>query len=216
MAPNGSSGEKRIGVDFDNTIVAYDGVFVASAQQRGLLPVGFRGDKQAVRDAIRRLPDGEQEWQRLQGFVYGAGIAGATMFAGVDAFLHRCRREGHDVFVVSHKTEFGHFDPDRVNLRQAATGWMRQQGLIGADTSAIPLEHVFFEGSRADKLRRIAQLECTHFIDDLAEVLTDPEFPQIDRILFSSRDVVVPGRGCRVCGTWAQIEVQVFGEPGAS
>ncbi len=26
--------------------------------------------------------------------------------------------------MVSHKTEYGHYDPDRVNLREAALGWM--------------------------------------------------------------------------------------------
>jgi hypothetical protein len=203
---------KRIGVDFDNTIVAYDGVFLAAATERGLLPAEFRGDKQAIRDAIRLLPDGEPAWQRLQGFVYGAGIAAATMFTGVDAFLRRCRREAQDVFVVSHKTEYGHLDPARVNLREAALGWMRRQGLLGADGGGLSVEQVFFESTRADKLRRIALLGCTHFIDDLAEVLSDPEFPPIDRILFSSRAAAPADASFRVCATWAQVEAEVFRE----
>lgn len=175
----------RIGIDFDNTIIAYDAVFRAAAQQRGLIDESFSGRKQAVRDAIRALPDGELAWQRLQGHVYGKGIAAATMVAGVKPFLCRCRAEGCDVAVVSHKTEYGHFDPDRVNLRQAALDWMAAQGLFEGDC-AILRENVFFEATRADKLKRIDALRLTHFIDDLEEVLTDPGFPpHVKRILFA-------------------------------
>ena len=119
----------RIGIDFDNTIITYDDVFCATAKRCGLINADFIGRKQAVRDAIRLLPDGELAWQRLQGQVYGKGIAEAKMIAGVEAFLRRCHAKGCAVVVVSHKTEFGHFDPERVNLRQAALDWMSAHGL---------------------------------------------------------------------------------------
>jgi hypothetical protein len=77
----------RIGIDFDNTIITYDDVFRAAAEAGGLIAPGFCGNKQAVRDAIRLLPDGELAWQRLQGQVYGKGIGGAAMVAGVATFL---------------------------------------------------------------------------------------------------------------------------------
>ena len=116
--------ELRIGIDFDNTIIAYDEVFCAEAKRCGLIDSDFIGSKQAVRDAIRLLPDGELAWQRLQGQVYGKGIVGGVVMPGVEAFLHRCKAERCEVAVVSHKTEFGHYDPDQVNLRKAAFDWM--------------------------------------------------------------------------------------------
>jgi hypothetical protein len=177
---------KRIGIDFDNTIISYDAVFLSAAIERGLAAGDFTGGKRAVRDAIRLLPDGETCWQRLQGYVYGQGIAGATMFDGLEDFLRRCRRGGHGVMIVSHKTEYGHFDPARVNLREAALGWMRDRGFFAEDGFAIRREDVHFEASRAEKLRRIRILGCTHFIDDLREVLDDPDFPPgVERFLFS-------------------------------
>src|ERR1700752_3969148 len=100
---------KRIGIDFDNTIVGYDRVFVEVARREGLVAPDFCGNKQALRDAVRRTPNGELAWQRLQGRVYGAEIASAVMFEGVDAFLRRCREAGAEVFIVSHKTKFGHY-----------------------------------------------------------------------------------------------------------
>jgi hypothetical protein len=200
----------RIGIDFDNTIITYDAVFRSAAVAGGLIAPGFSGNKQAVRDAIRRLPEGELAWQRLQGQVYGKGIDGATMVAGVETFLRRCRTEGCAVAVVSHKTEYGHFDPDRVNLRQAALDWMTGQGLLDGD-HGLALADVYFESTRAEKLKRIAALSLTHFIDDLEEVLTDPDFPpNVERILFA--DAPQPASSSYIrCATWRDVARQVFG-----
>ncbi|MGO9607173.1 MAG: hypothetical protein ACLQAT_27900 [Candidatus Binataceae bacterium] len=201
---------KRIGIDFDNTIVGYDEAFLAAAKKRGLISENFRGSKQAIRDAIRLLPEGEQAWQLLQGFIYGQGMAEAVMFDGVGAFLLRCQEEGHVVHIVSHKTEYGHFDPARVNLRQAALDWMDRQGFFREDKYGVPIANVHFESTRADKLDRIAALGCTHFIDDLEEVLGDPGFPRdIERILFS-REAVQKVLPYTVFSTWSQIEEALF------
>jgi hypothetical protein len=203
----------RIGIDFDNTIITYDDVFRAAAEAGGLIAPGFSGNKQAVRDAIRLLPDGELAWQRLQGQVYGKGIGGAAVVNGVTTFLRRCRAEGCTVAVVSHKTEYGHFDPDRVNLRKAALDWMAGQGLLGGDHGLV-LADIYFESTRAEKLSRIAALALTHFIDDLEEVLSDPAFPpDVERILFA--DGAEPSSSSYIsCSTWRDIERQVFGGAG--
>src|SRR5262245_60110918 len=105
----------RVGIDFDNTIVTYDEVFRSTAIARGLIDATGAGEKRTIRDRIRLLPDGELCWQRLQGHVYGRGITQAKMFEGVDSFLRRCRRQKSPVVIVSHKTEFAHHDPTRVN-----------------------------------------------------------------------------------------------------
>jgi hypothetical protein len=201
----------RIGVDFDNTIVTYDEVFRACARNCGLIDAKFTGRKQAIRDFIRLLPDGELTWQRLQGQVYGQGIVDATMFAGVDSFLRRCRAEKCPVVVVSHKTEYGHYDPARINLRRAALDWMTAHGFFCADGYGIPADSVFFESTRPEKLARIASLGCTHFIDDLEEVLADPGFPSdVQPILFSDGQDASNGARYAVCPTWAAIEGRIF------
>jgi len=197
----------RIGIDFDNTIVTYDGVFLAAARQRGLVDQSFPANKREIRNHIRSLPEGESSWQELQGYVYGSGIAAATMFDGVAGFLQRCRCQGVPVSIVSHKTEYGHFDPFRVNLRNAALEWMRVQGFFDDDGYGIGIDDVFFESTRCEKLARIGHLRCTHFIDDLEEVLGDPQFPPgVAGILFSQS-----GRGpYAVCSSWSAIENRVF------
>src|SRR5712692_8565861 len=167
----------RIGIDFDNTLIDYTEVFVAAARDRGLIDARVGRSKRAVRDAIRRLPDGEITWQRLQGHVYGAGIGGARMFAGAAEFLRTCRSHGVPIFIVSHKTRYGHYDPARVDLREAALGWMTARGLFRAEEGGIARENVFFADDREGKLARIAALDCSHFIDDLEELFADRGFP---------------------------------------
>ena len=202
--------QKRIGIDFDNTIVTYDEVFCAMAKRSGLIDPGFAGSKQAVRDAIRLLPDGELAWQRLQGQVYSKGIVDAKMVDGFEAFLRRCRAEGCATMIVSHKTEFGHYDRDRVNLRDAARDWMTAHGLLGGECG-VPAANVFFESTRSEKLARIAGLGCTHFVDDLEEVLSDPDFPPgVQRILLSDGELTNRAASYVVCASWRDIEERIF------
>ena len=201
----------RIGIDFDNTLVTYDDVFGAAAASFADIAPGVGRQKREIRDYLRTLPDGELAWQRLQGYVYGKGIAGAQMFDGVDAFLRRCRAEAAEVVIVSHKTEFGHYDPDRVNLRAAARGWMMAKGFFAENGYAIPADNLFFEATRAEKLRRIAMLHCSCFIDDLEEVLDDPDFPPgVTRILFSQAELPAHTPAYAVCRSWRDIEKLVF------
>jgi hypothetical protein len=208
-----SEGKRRIGIDFDNTIISYQQALLAAAKTHRLLGANFVGTKQAIRDRIRLLPDGERQWMRLQGFIYGQGIGGAVMIDGVAEFLRRCRAQNDNVYIVSHKTEFGHFDPLGVNLRRAALEWMEGQGFFRDDGFGLAVTNVYFEGTRAEKLGRITALRCTHFIDDLEEVLCDPQFPpQVKRILFADGANPTPALPYAICATWQQIEELVFNE----
>lgn len=170
----------RIGIDFDNTIICYDDVFCHLAKDWGLVNPEFSGTKRELRDEVRSKHD-DVTWQRLQGKAYGEFIHHATLFDGVIEFLATCRRNpAIDLCIVSHKTEFGHFDDKRISLRDASRQWMHHQGIL----SFIKEENVHFETTREEKIERIKALQCTHFIDDLPEVLESPLFPDIKRYLF--------------------------------
>jgi hypothetical protein len=202
----------RIGIDFDNTIAGFDEVFIDSARRMGWVDDHFIGQKRTLRDAIRRMPDGEIKWQELQGRVYGAAMPMAQLIAGVDTFLKRCHETGQKVFIVSHKTEYGHYDPQRINLRQAALEWMMERGFFRTDGFGVALKDVYFEASRDEKLRRIDSLECSVFIDDLEEVLLDPGFPKgVRRILFGEAANGLPPDIVR-CRTWREILQVIFGD----
>lgn len=178
-----------IGIDFDNTIVRYDGLFHDLARERNLIPSGTPRTKTAVRDAIRSEPDGELAWQRLQALVYGPEINRAAPAKGVREFLIRCRGEGLIVHVVSHKTRLAAQDSDGVDLRQAALGWLQEHGFFDPRTSPLRPDRVWFAETRQEKLDIIMRLFCQYFIDDLPELFTDPAFPdQSVKVLYDPED----------------------------
>ena len=206
----------RIGIDFDNTVVCYDKLFVQTAQAEGLIPHDFRGGKAGVREHIRRLDGGEDKWQRLQGKVYGGQMESAPFFEGVERFLARCgQRTDTSVFIVSHKTEFGHFDASSVNLREVARAWMVKHAFFDKGGLNLASDAIYFESTRDDKVDRITRLDCTHFIDDLEEVLGHPRFPsRVKRILFLNGKPEKPAVSYKVCANWQEIEEAVFENAG--
>jgi FMN phosphatase YigB (HAD superfamily) len=199
-----------LGIDFDNTLIDYDDVFLTLARERELIDNSVQGSKRAVRDAVRQLPNGEIAWQQLQGYVYGAGIARARLFEGAHETLLRCRAQGVPVFIISHKTRYGHHDPYRIDLREAALDWLEHRGFFATRPSLVPVENVRFADDRAAKLRWIGELGCTHYIDDLEEVFADLSFPAgVKRILFST---ISSPHADVVCSHWNAIAAAIFGD----
>jgi len=204
----------RIGVDFDNTLAGYDHLFAEAARGRGWTGVPLDQGKQALRDALRAGPDGENNWRSRQAEVYGARMAEAKLFDGAADFFGRCREQDTDVAIISHKTRYAAADPGGVDLHVASLDWMRLQGFFGEDGFGLDPAQVFFEASRADKLARIAALDCTHFVDDLEEVLLAPEFPEgVKRYLIGAAPSLerMDAPGINSCSNWRDITEGIFG-----
>ena len=75
-----------LGVDFDNTIVSYEGLFHRIAVENGWIPETVCKSKDRVRDYMR-IHDNEVKWTKLQGIVYGTKMELANPFNGVKNFL---------------------------------------------------------------------------------------------------------------------------------
>ncbi len=171
----------RVGLDFDNTLIDYNQVFgkifVAEMARRGFATPPSPGGKQAVKRAAIDIA-GEEFWMAIQGQAYGRGIDDARLIDGVGAFFAAANRQAAELFIVSHKTEFGHFDDSRTNLREAARNWMDRHGFFtrqsipsrlryynwhenSFQTLAEHIERVFPEGRRGFSLDSLRQ----HFID---------------------------------------------------
>lgn len=201
---------KRIGLDLDNTLISYEEVFCAYARARGLVTADFCGGKDEVRDRVRAADNGELAWQKLQGAVYGKGVAEAVLFAGAAEFLLEARAQGHEIVIVSHKTVFGHHDPDRINLRDAALAWMRDQGFFSADRFGLSAEKVWFAATRSEKVAKIRELSLDCFVDDLPEVLEHRDFPdEVTGILFT-RGATATSLYPRVASHWHEIAETVL------
>lgn len=199
----------RIGLDFDNTLVRYDHVFALESKKLGVMPVTWRGSKQELRSELQSRPDGERLWQVLQGRVYGSGMEQAVMFPGVASFLIRSRQRGDELFIVSHKTEFGHFDETKTPLREAALAWMESRGFFEKSHFGLAKENVFFAETRIEKVEQICRLNLDIFIDDLEEVFAEKGFPLINKILFNVR---AEGQHHDLhCNNWSEIGKQILG-----
>ncbi len=165
----------RLGVDFDNTIVCYDQVFHQVAVAEGLIPPQAPQGKEQVRDYLR-AKGGEEDWIVLQGLVYGARLKQAPPFPGVREFFRRAIKRGMELVIISHKTRTPYRGP-AYDLHQAALDWLAHMGFFDPAGVGLARSQVFLELTKQDKLARIEQQGCTHFIDDLPEFLAEPGFP---------------------------------------
>jgi hypothetical protein len=173
----------RLGIDFDNTIVCYDQFFHRVALEQALIPADLPVNKQAVRDYLRAVGK-EDRWTEMQGYVYGPRLNDAQAFPGVLDYIRNQVRCGTEVYIVSHKTKHPYMGPKH-DLHAAALGWLETNGFFDPARIGLPRAHVFLELTKKDKLQRIAALGCTHFIDDLPELLAEPDFPRdVRKVLF--------------------------------
>jgi hypothetical protein len=193
-----------IGCDLDNTIIDYDAAFTGAGLRLGLLPAGFCGDKRDVRAYLQTQENGDWLWQHVQAAVYGRHIEDARLAEGVAACLARLRAAGLSLAIISHKTETASADPHGPNLREVALNWLRMQGFFAGSEPLMEANAVYFADSRAEKLQRIRALGCDFFIDDLAEVLSDPAFPATTRGLHFSPTGQEGGRQPRFA-SWSEI-----------
>ena len=123
----------RLGIDLDNTLICYDEVFLWGAHKFDLVPKDWKGGKRQLRQYLKGQPDGEDAWRNIQRRVYGDWIQRAKLFPGVYRFLWRCQYRGIMVEVISHKSEYGHFDEERVSLRQSARDFLIQAGIFSEE-----------------------------------------------------------------------------------
>ena len=173
----------RIGIDFDNTIACYDGVFHAAALERGLIPAELGRNKNSVRDHLNGT-GGKDDFTELQGYVYGARMDLVSLYPGFAEFVVAAREKGHDLFIVSHRTMHPILGP-RHDMHAAARDFLAAHSLVGHGPVRIEPSRVFFELTGDAKVVRAGALGCEMFVDDLPEILARPGFPAgMRRVLF--------------------------------
>ena len=198
-----------IGIDLDNTIICYDGIFYAMAQERELIPEGLPPTKQAVRDHLR-ITGQEHIWTEMQGIVYGPGLERAGAFPGVWEFMRMCGDRGITIKIVSHRTRHPYEGP-ACDLHASALAWL-SRNMADNGVPFRPAEDIFLEPTKRDKLLRIKALSCDWFIDDLPEFLAEPDFPAgVGRILFDPSGTNSAPPFVRRTASWDEILRGFFG-----
>jgi hypothetical protein len=184
----------RIGIDFDNTIARYDGVFHQAALERGLIPPDLGRDKNTVRDHLNGSGR-KDDFTELQGYVYGARMELVSPYPGFADFIGAARKCGHELFIVSHKTKHPILGPKH-DMHAAARAFLAKRGLTGSGRDQINPERVFFELTKEEKVARAQALACEIFIDDLPEILRLNGFPKgMRKILFDPENQFAEAAG---------------------
>ena len=124
--------------------------------------------KLAVRQYMNSNNMAEQ-FTILQGEVYGKRILEAKPAKNVISNLELLKQYGIKFVIVSHKTMYPYKGP-KYNLQEAAMSWINSNGLLEERIGLDPKD-IYFEETKEGKIQKIKDLNCTHFIDDLPEIL---------------------------------------------
>ena len=208
-----------IGIDLDNTLIDYRNAFWQTALETGILIENNREavskvgtpvpNKNEIKSYLLSCENGDYQWESLQGQVYGKYIHLAQIFPGAANFLLHCHRRSKKVYILSHKTEYGHHDKSNTPLREAALSFLEQNSLLSGDFG-ITSKDVFFFDTRKEKINKIVELNCSYFIDDLRVVFEEPGFPEnTKKILF---DIHSEQLREKIFNSWEKINDILFGD----
>ena len=177
----------RIGIDIDNTIICYDRVFAHVAMSQGY-SVHSDASKNEVKKWFHER-DMQQAFTLLQGEVYGKFIGLASLFDGVHAFIDVAKKAGCHLFLVSHKTRYP-LVGEKFDLHKSASRFLIDNNVISKyNNVGVHSNNVFFEGTLARKIHRIAALNLDFFIDDLLQVFQHSNFPKKTNFMHFSQEL---------------------------
>lgn len=196
-----------LGLDFDNTLICYDELFYQVALDKGLIPSDLLKTKNTVRDYLRQVGK-EDDWILLQGEVYGSRILEATAYEGMQEALKKITTQSEKMFLISHKTRTPYMG-QQYDLHKAARGWLDGHAFFDVEGLGWHENQVFFELTKEEKVQRIVQLGCTHYIDDLPEILwLLPD--TVQKILFTPHNKeLIPKEWDRL-GEWSLLPELLF------
>jgi hypothetical protein len=197
------SSTMMIGLDFDNTIVCYEQALALLVDDCFDLPNEIPRTKLGLRDYLR-AEDREPEWTAFQGELYGPGMRYAKPFGGAISTMQQLIGEGFDLVIVSHRSRYPYAGP-QYDLHDAAHNWisdhLHPNGLFDGQS-----KNIYFLETLSEKLKKISELSCDIFLDDLTAVLDSPEFPESTLgILFDPANINTMNPRIYRIGDWPSI-----------
>lgn len=198
-----------VGIDFDNTLADYTGVFHRVARQLGWIPQELPDSKKAVKGYFMDRNE-EPVWTELQGLVYGRDIGWASLYDGAQEVIRNWLKQEYEVHIVSHKTRYPVIG-DKINLHDAAMKWLIVNDLVGDASHQVNKAFVHFNETREEKIQVINKLGFDYFIDDLPAVFDEKSFnTDTTKILFDpDLHYDEPGSANILCHRWSEIEFEV-------
>ena len=160
---------KKIGLDFDNTIVSYDNLFHKIAAEQKLIPRNFPQSKLLIRDYLRKK-NKDELFTLIQAEVYGKRILESSPAPNVDIAIKELINIGFDVSVISHKSLYPYKGP-KYNLHKSAILWLEKNNFFEEEKVGLSIDKIYFNLTKEDKINKIDTIGCDYFIDDLPEIL---------------------------------------------
>ena len=176
--------------------MCYDKLFHKIAKNKGLISEGIGKTKQ-----MSESPKGKKSRQRVyaaSGQVYGKYI-------WMQSPHHYQQKHSADLkrirmAIVSHKTRTPYEGPP-YDLHKAAWEWLKKNNFLSKDGLNISESDVYFEETKEKKINRIKAIKCTHYIDDLKEILE--LLPDtMERIHYNRAGHDHEGAGIKVINNW--------------
>ena len=160
----------KLGLDFDNTIITYDEIFYKIALERNLITENCIPQKNVIRDFLI-LKNLEDQFTLLQAEVYGKRILEARPAENVlENLLNLKKIKNVQYYIVSHKTKKPIKGPN-YDLHEAAINWLLNNDFFSPNGLNLKRENIYFEPTKQSKIERIKMIDCSHYIDDLTDIL---------------------------------------------
>ena len=191
-----------LGLDFEYTIIKYDELFHRVAFEKNLIPADLPKEKNTVRNYLREK-NIEDEWTIIQGDVYGDRINEAIPFEGMLETLEKLMIKKIPINIISHKTLVPYLGA-KVDLHAAAKNWLTINHFFDTNGLNFKENQIYFEITKEEKIDRIMANGCTHYVDDLPEILE--MIPNgIKKILFSPNDSQNFNENWTVINAWKEL-----------
>ena len=114
----------------------------------------------------------DREFTLLQGEAYGLRILDAEPAVGMIKTLKKLKKKGIEMTIVSHKTKYPYKGP-QYNLQEKAVQWLEKHEFFKANVLNWQKRDIHFEATKEMKLKKIQELECDYFVDDLPDVIEE-------------------------------------------
>ena len=164
--------KKKFGFDLDNTLINYTDAAQAYSRLNNL---EMCKDIISLRSLLNLNDPTGRKWQEAQSWIYTEGLSFAYPNSGAKELCSYLKSNNYELQIVSHKTTHTPDFCGKKPLQNLATKWIRDSELSGYFLNE---KVIHYEVTRVNKVKKIKALNLNYFVDDLAEVFLEPEYPK--------------------------------------
>ena len=123
----------KIIIDIDNTLVDYRKSLFTFIKKSKVNLKGISPDYKMIelKNHIKNL--GDYFWQTVQAYIYSDKSDDVTLYKNSSDFIKKAYQQNAEIFLVSHKTQFGLHKAKNINIREISSKriscWLNKEKL---------------------------------------------------------------------------------------